>query len=174
MQSIAHPLSSSIMYKFNTNSPQCCLTFERHSTCLFKDQRLGLRDKKNTSDNILSKAIQYHLSLLSCGSSIGTAWRCILIHTVTLQYSQQRDWALHGTMTPDGRCRLHRSVIVSRGRWVAEKQAEDFGREDQGLPRLEEEWFGKFIQASSRLKIGFSLNWRWNYLARSSYSVFAA
>lgn len=31
-------------------------------------------------------------------------------------------------MAPDGRCRLHRPVIVSTGRWVAVKQAEDFGQ----------------------------------------------
>ena len=41
-------------------------------------------------------------------------------------------------------------------------------------PRLEGEWFGQFFQASLGLKIGFSLEQRWKYLARSSYSVFVA
>lgn len=41
-------------------------------------------------------------------------------------------------------------------------------------PRLEGEWFGQFFQASLCLKIGFSLEQRWKYLARSSYSVFVA
>ena len=41
-------------------------------------------------------------------------------------------------------------------------------------PGLEGEWFGQFFQASLCLKIGFSLEQRWKYLARSSYSVFVA
>lgn len=70
-----------------------------------------------------------------------------------------------------GSCSLHRSVIVGAGRWVAGKCS---GWEDLVLPGLEEEWFWQFFQASSCFKIGFSLKWRWKYLARSSYSVFAA
>lgn len=42
-----------------------------------------------------------------------------------------------------------------------------------GLLRLEEGWFWQDVQASLSLEIGFSLNWRWKYLASLSHSVFA-
>ena len=60
------------------------------------------------------------------------------------------------------------------GGWAAVKEADYFGGEDWVLPGLEDEWFWQLFQVSSGLKVGFSLERRRKYSARSSYSELEA